>query len=108
MVAYCDPPIFIPPSNFSARFSGEVVGVGLKDDSQERQHGSALVKPKSASFGAMPSNSLEVEFDGPEPGDLCAHMIRTPKEGDVLDVYLNADGLVVGWNFAGPPAAIER
>ena len=98
-VVYCDPPIFIPPSEFSTRFNGEVIEIlpenGAFESSTRR---TALVQPRELRVGRLPSEPIEVTFYVPVDHP-CAHMQRTPVSGDLVDVYLSPEGRAVGWDF---------
>jgi hypothetical protein len=105
---YCDPPIFIPPSEFSTRFHGEVIGIIPDDGALETStRRVALVQPRALRMGQLPSEPVEVIFyvsvDNP-----CAHMQRTPTNGDLVDVYLNAEDRTVGWSFVEKPDRPSR
>lgn len=102
---YCDPPIFIPPSEFSTRFNGEVIEILPEDGALEPStRRTALVQPRELRMGPLPSEPVAVTFyvsvDHP-----CAHMQRTPVTGDLLDVYLGPEGRAVGWDFVKSPLA---
>lgn len=101
---YCDPPIFIPPSAFATQFTGEVIEILLKGDADEpTTRRTALVQPRELRIGRLPSGPVEVTFYV-SVDQSCAHMQRTPVNGDLVDVYLSPEGQSVGWKFLKTPS----
>lgn len=94
---HCDPPVFVPPSLFATRFEGQVVELAT-DETDTSNRRTAMVEPRTKKVGELPSDRIKVVFydldDGP-----CTHLQRRLAVGDLVDVFLDAQGQSITWDF---------